>query len=364
MAENTLRSNLEAAFDAQQKAPEPSTPDVAPKVAIATEAKPEPIGQKVDTKARDPRTGQYLEAAKKPEAPKKADVAPAVSDSAKAGEVATESPPVTASPAEVVKPARKLPQDMSASARELAAKLPAEFSPLLDEWEKRHKETSRVLSETAQDRQFAQATRQSLLEYAPIARANGMDPMTWAGNALQTVAALYAGSPQQKAAVIAQAIALAGVDVESINQAMANPNVQQPRQPQQPQFDPTRIKQDIINDLRSESATHKARAFIESGPEFLQDVWPDMVAILKASEDRGQPMDYAEAHQRAIWANPEIRAIVQQREAAKSATVQNAATQRAAEAASSIRSNPSGAPSSAPKGLRAILEAEYDKQRR
>ena len=365
MAENTLRSTLEAAYDKQSApapAPEPAAPppDVAPKAAIGTDAKPEPIG-----KPRDPSTGQYLKADKKPEAPKQKgdDAAPASGQVKAGGETVAPPPAVAAPPAETApKPPRKLPADMSATARELASKLPPEFSPLLDEWEKRHKETSRALSESAQARQFAQEVQRSLSPYETIARANGMDAMSWAGQALQTVASLYAGTPQQKAQVIAQAIALSGVDVEAINQAMQNPQAARAAAPQQPDIRSgfRRMWEEQIGQEKSRVAEQQARDFIASEPEFLQEVAPQMVAILRAAEAAGRPMSYQDAHAQAIWANPEVRAILLQREAAKAATATNAATQRASEAASSIRSTPSTAPAAKPQGLRASLEAAYD----
>lgn len=358
MADSTLRETLEASFDkmqtpAPEAAPAPTpVADVAPKAAIANDAPPTPIG----AKPRDPGTGRFAPSDKKPEAPKaeKVGTATTAPGEAKAGGEATTTPP----PAEVAKP-RRLPQDMSASVRELAAKLPPEFAPIIDEWEKRHKETSRVLSETAEARQFASRVKERLAPFETIARANGQDAIGYAGQVLQTATALQMGTQAQKDAIIATLIQTYGGNIDGINAHLAGqaPPVQAQRAPDiRQEFQ--RMWQEQISQVRSTEADAKAREFIASEPEFLQDVAEDMIGILKAAETRGVAIDYATAYNRACWANDDVRKIMAQREAAKAATAQNATTQRSVDAASSIRSNPASAPAAQPKGLRAILEAK------
>lgn len=357
MADSTLREALETAYDAQTSAPEPSpTPeaapvaDVTPKAAIASPEAPTPIG-----KPRDP-TGKFVKVEGKTEAPKgeKVDAATTAPVQAKAG-----GEPVPATPPAEVAPKRKLPADMSAAARELAAKLPSEFAPLIDEWEKRHKETSRALSETAEARQFASRVKESLAPFETIARANGQDAITYAASVMQTATALQMGTQAQKDAIIATLIQTYGGNVEGINAHLSGQAapVQAQRAPDiRSEFQ--KLWQEQIGQAKQQEASAKAQQFIATEPEFLQDVWQDMVEILRVAEGRGIDMDYQTAYNRACRVNDDVSKILMQRDAAKAATAQNAATQRSVDAASSIRSNPASAPAAQPKGLRAILEAK------
>ena len=81
-------------------------------------------------------------------------------------------------------------------------------------------EITRTLQETAQARQFAQAVQQTFSPYEGMARAQGMDAMGLAASAMQTVAVLQMGAPQQKAQALAQVIRAYGVDVNELAAAL------------------------------------------------------------------------------------------------------------------------------------------------
>lgn len=118
---------------------------------------------------------------------------------------------------------------------------------------------------------------------------------------------------------------------------------------------------------RQERETVKARAAVEefaANPEheFFEDVWADMAGLIDSAKARGVEMDMKEAYTRSVWANPEIRAIVQQREQAKSAATSEAATQRASAAGSSVRNHPATAINGArPGDLRSDIMASIAK---
>ena len=280
---------------------------------------------------------------------------------------ATGAAPSTAPVAEPAKPVEaapsvKAPQSWKPAAREAFAKAPPEVQA---EVARRESEITRALQETAQAREFAQRVSHTLAPYETIARANGMDAMSFAGNVLQTAAVLQMGAPQQKAQALAQVIKSYGVDVNMLAEALDATPVPQTGQPSysQPmniQAEVQRVLSAQMEQMKAQKAEGDVRAFVESKPEFLNDVWGDMQAILAAAGQSQNPtlrsMTLEQAYNRACRMNEDVFSIIQQREAAKAAKTAQAATERARAAASSVRSQPSAAPRAQPPGLREALE--------
>jgi len=368
--QQTTRDVLSAAYDAQVSAAETST-TAAPTEAVKTETAAPAAVETTSTaeqRARDdkgrfaPKT-DTAEPSKPGEESATAPKAGAAPEPGKAKADGTAPPPPPVPSAEAAAPKVKPPQSWKPAIRELAAKLPAEYHPILEEVDRRERETTKVLQETAQVRQFAGQVQQSLSPYQSIAAANGTDVMTWAGTALQTVAALYAGTPQQKAQVIAQAIALSGVDVDAINAAMQGQPAPQQAAPQQnTEAVVQRVIQQRLQQVEAQRAEQQASEFIQGAPEFLNDVKDDMVEILRLAEARGGKMTYQQAYEKACKVNEDVQKVLEQRKAGEAAKGQVAAAQKAQAAASSVKSSPVTSSPAQPKGRRAALEAAWDKQ--
>jgi hypothetical protein len=246
----------------------------------------------------------------------------------------------------------------------LATKLPEEFHPILEEAGRQALEATRVMKDSAAARQAMERVSQTLQPYETIARANGMDAMSYAGSVLQSAAALQMGTQQQKDALIATLITTYGGSIEGINshlEGKAAPAPQQ-HQPINVQAEVEKALEQRMGQFRETAANQKAQEFISSAPEFLNDVWQDMVEILRVAEGRGQNLTYEDAYKRACRLNDDVSKIETQRAAAKAATAQNAATQRSVDAASGVRTNPATTPAGRPKDLRGALEYEADRQ--
>jgi hypothetical protein len=379
----TLREALESAMDKQQAAaaPEPAPQASEPvqgveaptTVGPVSEPVP-PMGETAEAKAERLRNedGTFAKAPKESKVgAKSADAAPKGVEKAGKGEAAAPVEakaggvppnPLGTPPAPAAAP--KVPASFRPAARELAQKLPAEFHPLLEESIRIDNEAKRALNESTQARQLAQRVQQSLAPYETLARANGMDAMTYAGTVLQSAAALQMGTQAQKDALIANLIATYGGSIEGINAHLSGqaPPVSQQQPPVNIQAELDRLWESKIGQIQETAAQQKAAEFIDSAPEFLQDVWPDMVEILRVAESRNQKMDYQQAYDRACRFNEDVSKILEQRKAAKAATAQNAATQRSVDAASGVKTNPATAPSARPRDLRAALEYEADRQ--
>lgn len=357
----TMREALEAHMDKVEAAPPEAA--AAPEAPAKVESAPAAVEAPTAVIGGRPRdeAGKFAKAevpGATPKSVEKAGNAPAAPGEAKVG---GEAPPQAPPPTEAAK--RRLPQDMSAPVRELANKLGPEYQPLIDEWDKRYRETSKVLQESAQARQLAQRVQETLAPYETVARANGTDAMTFATNVLQTATALQMGAAPQKAGIIAQLINQYGIDPGQVAAALdgsAPPPAQQ-QQPINVQAEFQRLWEERETKARYDVASQQASKFVGSQPEFLTDVWRDMGPILSSAKANGIDMTYESAYDSACWANPKVRAILQQREAAKSVQASNADVQKAVAAASGVRTS-QAAPAATPKGLRAHLEAAADAQ--
>ncbi len=91
-------------------------------------------------------------------------------------------------------------------------------------------------------------------------------------------------------------------------------------------------------------------------------MWREVVGYIHADKSAGLKPNLESAYNRACWGNPEVRAILQQQEQAKSAANAQASTQRAAVAASSVRNQPATPVNGAKSGdLRSDIMASISK---
>jgi hypothetical protein len=369
-----LRSVLSAAYDAASSSETPAPGPVETTSTAAPGSAPDtsssapapdaaPSSAPTSGRARD-EAGRFLPKsdapAAAPEGAQKTVPGKAVAAGpAKAGGVegASAAPPA---PAVEAKPL-KIPQSWKPAMRELAQKLPAEFHGIIEEAFRRDVETQKALQDTAQARQIAAQVQQTLAPYETIARANGMDAMSYAGSVLQTAAVLQMGTQTQKDQALALLIQQFGGTVDGINAHLSG---QAPATPTQTPVDVNAAVEKAIaarlQTVETERASQEAAKFVESAPEFLQDVWQDMVELIQVAERQGRKLSYQQAYDRACRLNDDVQKVIDQRKAADAAKAQAASTQRAAEAASSIRSQPTAAPAAQPAGLRAVLDSRYD----
>ena len=366
----TIREALEQATSAAAAAPETPTPE-----PVATpEPAPEPVAAAVETPAPDasstPTSGRERDEAgrftkgstKKPE-----DAKGGVSEAGKAAAPpkdagAVAEPPATPAPAPTPEaPPLKAPQSLKPAAREVFAKAPRE---LQEDLVRLDREIHKTMQDSAQARKLAGEIHRSLSPYEPIARSNGKDVMTWAGEGLQAFAAIQSGTPEVAARVAAQMVATLTARfgdraLEMVNAAMTGQSVPQP-QYQAPVDVESQVQKALdarLQQAQMEREAAAAQSFVDSQPEFLSEVMDDMVAIIESSKARGRKVTYQEAYDRACKLNEEVAGILAQRKAAEGARTATAATQQARQAAVSVKTQPSQAPKADPKSVRGALEA-------
>jgi hypothetical protein len=275
----------------------------------------------------------------------------------KATGVAPEAAPV-AQPVAAIKP----PQSWKPAAREHWATLPPDVQA---EIARREGETSRVLNETTDARQFRETFQQTISPYESMLRSEGADPMQAMGSLLETARQLRSGSPQQKAALVAQIVKGYGVPIDGLDAALAGQPYQGPQHaPVDPRVDQLFAQIEQAKAQRAQQEAQSADEAVQSfgsDKEFFNDVRDDMADLIEVAERRGQKLDLETAYRRALAMNDEISKVVQQREAAKSAGNAKASTQRAKAAASSVRSSgPAPKAATGNESLREAIEAAWD----
>ena len=351
--EDDLRSNLEEAFD--EKAPEPEqnepeSPSEAEKPAEEPEksvetAQNEPLNSEINEKTadkgeKDPKK-PFVEV-KKPNQP------PSVHDETEK----TEKDPIA-----------KAPQAWKPSAREHWDAIPEEARREIVRHEEQVKE---ALRKTVKERQFADAVRQTVEPYRATIEGEGGTVVQAIGQLMQTAQALRTAPPPHKAQLVAGLIKQFGVDVQQLDSALAG---------QQPQTDPVaeRIEKELapVRQWQQQMAQQQqmqeqqeqqrinqlAQEFYATEPEFIDDVRDMMVQIYD-----GQ-MPLQEAYDRACWANPEIRSILQKRAQAEQASQVNQQTQKAKRAAVSVQGSapPANTQASGGANLRDDIEFALSK---
>lgn len=359
-----LRSQLESAFDAAEQ------DDGAREGQAAEEVQATPREGETQAQAtqreRD-EAGRFKKAAAKAAA---AAPVPPVADAAAAPQPGAQTPP------QAQPQAYKPPQAWKPAARELLAKLPPEFKPILEEVTRREGEIAKTLNDTAEVRRGFDMFRQVIAPYEAFIRAENSDPYKAVDNMMRTAVVLRTAPQQTRVGEIAKMFAqFAGLDDTSIgmlDEALAA--LRQGRQPGaggaaggQPAYRDPRVD-DLLSRINEAARTQQEQAqaqaqadlqkFVDSH-EFFADVKDHMAKLMKA----GLAEDYETAYNTACKLHPEISGVLAQREAAEKARKVGTSTQRARAAASSVRSTPGGGITPPPDAadLRAAIDAAWDK---
>lgn len=365
----SIRDSLQAAIDA-----EPAAEVVAP---VESEPAPEPVEaapEPAPARARD-EAGRFAAQPKDPEKPETApEGAKKPAASAKAGVPGPAkaggegAPSLAPPPAAAVETPSSLrpPQAWKPQAREAFAKAPPEVQA---EVVRRETEITRTLNETAQARQVAQQTYQALSPYEGVARTRGQDAWSWAGEGLQERAVLQQGPVAQRAPILARYLAEGGQElvqqVAAILDGQAPQQHAAPAQPVNIQAEVQKVLQAQMQQAEQAHAKKEAEAFLATSPEYIQDVFPQMESIYAAAKASGRNMTYQQAYEEACWMNPDVRAVMQQKQAAEAAKARASTLPKAKAAASSIKASPveSARASNGPRTIREDLEAAVAAQR-
>lgn len=356
MAEPSIRESIAAATKqlsaepaesalaevAPEHAPEapPESPEESP-----VEASPEPAQRHVE-RLRGP-DGKFAKAQ-----PQVATTGPT-----DAPEADAQAQPAAPPPAPKVKP----PASWTAAAREAWEKLPPVAQAEVD---RREREVSQLLAQSAQHRKAAEALDRTIAPYRAIM---GPEPIRFLESTLQTVAALRTGNRATKASILAQLAISEGVDGNALADALEGKAPAQGQEAPQEFRDPRvdamlRNAQEVGQRQQAEATAraHREMADLEASgeAEHLAKVGQEMLLVAQAAFQRGETPTIKQIYERACLLHPEVRPLVEQRKAAHAVANARASTQRARAASSSVRHEPTAPSNGAePKSLREHIRA-------
>ena len=229
------------------------------------------------------------------------------------------------------------------------------------------------MNDSAYNKKSAESYTQVVQPFLSNIQAEGVTPQAAITNLLQTAASLQMGSALVKAQTITRLIGAYGVDIQTlsdiltdtykpteedrINQAvderMAPYNQQQQAQAQQVSFEEDQARQSV----RAETDAWS------EGAEFVKEVGADMADLLDMAGKRSQSLTLDEAYDKACQMNPEIRKVLNQREAAARAKENGVVNRKKRRAGTSVTGSPNGGKPGAMQhdnSLRGAIESAFD----
>lgn len=260
------------------------------------------------------------------------------------------------------------PASWSPREKELFKTLPSDAQAIIA---RREEEMTRGFTQKTQEfadaKRFFDEARSVIGPYMPMIQAEGGTPMGAIQQLLNTAYVLRTGTPEKKAALLSEIARQYGVDLSTADQSQEQEYVD-------PQFKALRDEQQRLNAIIAQQqeaqrqaqlhAQQQQRASVAGEIErFAKEhehyaaLEADMAPIVQAlrMSDPAKPHSEVlkEAYERALWANPETRALEldrQRREAeAKRMETAKRKAADAAKSAGSVTGAPSGAPSVGPK---------------
>lgn len=360
-----IREALEAAFDNE-------TPDTEIPASPEPSAEPSPTPIEPTSEAATPEPRQLTEAEER--------ARDGLGRFVKATQVdgKGQQPPQPAGAPE--QPQRQTPT-FEKPPRDMPIPLRSTWTKLPPEWRQHVAETHQRVQEVEQQYrpavEFAQRFMQTISPYQHAIQAEtGGDPIAAVHGLMDTAARLRFGTPVEKAQTIAQIVKAYGVDIETLDGALAGVVPQQP----QGGFSPEVIQQAVQAQLaplfqqaqaRRAAAEQQTQAAVRtelqqfaSDPknEFFDDVRDLMADAIEVANRQGYDMPLADAYHRACMLHPEVSKVMLARQQGQSAASLTQAATRAKAAAVSVKgAAPVGSPEpTAPSSVRDAIEAAIE----
>jgi hypothetical protein len=278
-----------------------------------------------DPKVVDPKAAKPLKGAPEPQAPP------------------NEADPATPAARDV----NRAPSTWKPTARAEYEKLPAAIKA---EIHRREADFQNGQAQLLPDATMGKNMRAVIEPYRMLIEAEGGTPERAVADLFRTAAIFRTGSVQQKYQAVAEIAQQFGIDLRYLVQAATEqqgaPNPQ--GQPQQNQFRDPRVDQLLAQqNLERQQAAQREKSQMEStvtrwmsevdasgNPkrEYLSDVIGDMSALVPQIQQADPTLTHAQAldaaYDRAIWAHPEIRALLTQKQQTELETQRRADNQK------------------------------------
>ena len=349
---NSIREALTAAYDDDEKV-EDSAPETEAPVEEETET-PE-----VETPV------EAIEPEETPATPEDETPVPEETDTPEPAPDQAADSPVSSRP----------PAGWSGEAKQKWGELPSDIQR---EVLRRERETSSVLRESVEARQFAGEFEKAVAPFRGFMEADGVTPMQAFGNLMQTSAGLRVGSPQQKANIVSNIIKHYGVDLETLDSMLAgetpagNPEQDHFAKMLDERLAPVNQFMQTLEQAKAQSKEKTAQtiqneiAAFESDPAnvHFEAVREDMAVLLDTAAQQGREMGLEQAYQTAVYMNPSLRGSAPTPPVPQNGGgIPQQSLARKKLAAASVPGSRQAPSSPAPaEDLRGVLEAAWDAQ--
>jgi len=238
----------------------------------------------------------------------------------------------------------KAPSQWKPAVREKWNALPREVQ---EEVLRRESDSMRLIGSVGQKIKFADTVAEHIAPFSERLETNGATREAFLGDVFNTVKALAGGSPQDKAEIVANIVQSYGVDLRTLDAVLSHRLSAPPPDP--------RVVEAQRRAYAAESLLAKQKSTLEQGTqkeaettlqqfaadqknEFFDDV-REMMADLMES---GRAKDLDEAYTASVWANPDTRKILLQRESEQRAASKGRRAELARRASSSVHGTPRG----------------------
>lgn len=174
---------------------------------------------------------------------------------------------------------------------------------------------------------FGQQIQQTIQPYMPTIRSKGIEPSQAVETMLNAYYTLETAPPPQKAQALLQTAQQYGC-LNEVNALLSGQNRQN-----LVRYTPDQIQQIVDQRLAQERAEQERKAqqeqeskieqevagFVNATNEdgslkhpYYENVWGEMVGIIQSAKSNGNNLSLEEAYERAVWANPETRPLMEQ----------------------------------------------------
>jgi len=237
-------------------------------------------------------------------------------------------------------PKLEAPQSYSAAVKAKWKELPTEIQ---QELTKREQDFHKELTKHDEERVFGRQIKSVVAPYEAMIRAEGGTPDKAVADLLNTAYLLRTASPQQKGQLIWQVARQFGADMSNTQQAQAavDPRLHQLQQKLE-QVEGTLKQQLTLKEQQEQAAIHgEIQSFAAApGHEHFEAVKAHMAALL--SNNLAKSMQ--DAYDQAVYARPDIRSTLLEKQTADLAAKRIADTKAKAEAAKRAGSSVKGSP--------------------
>lgn len=239
----------------------------------------------------------------------------------------------------------KPPASWKAAAREVWKDVP---HAARREIERREQEVRTTLQQTTNLRNFADNFARIIQPYQDAIKQEASTPLEAVQNLFYTANTLRGGTAQEKALEVANIIGRYGVDIATLDDVLASGAADQSRASQEAIDRAVKPWRDRVNQMQTQttqtadqtrsSVEQEIKAFAEDpAHEFYGDVSNTMADLMDTAARNGRTLSMEEAYKQACQLDPEVKGVLDARDAAEKAKKAASEAKKKKKASKSIK---------------------------